>query len=153
MKSEKITGVVILALGITMVILTSLIPVKTFSDDPGPRIFPYLGSFLLVISGLGILFTKSKKEKSVKDEPFLTKEGWKRAGIMTSLFIIFALALKFLGFLIATPVMLYLFYRQIAGPEKTRPVKGIIYSLITFAAVYVVFSKVLNSFLPPGIFF
>ena len=153
MKSERIVGAVVLALGITMVILTMQIPVKTFSDDPGPRIFPYLGSFLLVLSGLGILFTKPKKKTAETNKPFLTKEGWKRAGIMTSLFVIYALALKVIGFLIATPIMLYMFYRQIAGPEKTKPVKGIIYSLITFAAVYIVFSKVLNSFLPPGMFF
>ncbi len=152
MKSEKMIGAVVFALGILMVILTMQIPVKTFSDDPGPRIFPYLGSFLLILSGLGILFTKPKKKPSETREPFLTKEAWKRAGIMTSLFILYAVTLKVVGFFI-TPIMLYLFYRQIAGPEKTRPVKGIIYSLITFGVVYFVFSKVLHSYLPPGMIF
>ena len=96
-----------------------------------------------------MLTTKTKEGES---GPFLTKEGWKRAGIMTSLFIIYALALRIVGFVIATPVMVFFFYRQIAGPGKTHLLRGIAYSLLTFGSVYFVFSKVLHSFLPPGIF-
>jgi hypothetical protein len=151
MKNDKQLGLIILALGIAGILLTIQIPIKTFTDDPGPRVFPYMGSIILVISGLGLFLTRQKSTGDT--EPFLTREGWKRAGIMTSLFIIYSLALKVVGFYIATPIMVFFFYRQIAGPEKTALLRGIIYSLVTFGAVYFVFSKVLNSFLPPGMIF
>ena len=150
MKNDKQLGLLILAIGIAGILLTMQIPVKTFTDDPGPRVFPYFGSIILVISGLGMLLTAKRKEG--KSVPFLTSEGWKRAGIMTSLFIIYALALRIVGFIVATPIMVFFFYRQIAGPGKAHLLRGIAYSLITFGSVYLVFSKVLNSFLPPGIF-
>ena len=41
MKNDKHLGLIILALGITGILLTMQIPVKTFTDDPGPRVFPY----------------------------------------------------------------------------------------------------------------
>ncbi len=151
MKNNRQLGILILALGIIGVLMTMQIPVQTFTDDPGPRVFPYLGSILLLISGLGLILSPQKQTE--KSGPFLTKEGWIRAAKMTALFILYALALKIIGFYIATPIMVFFFYRQIAGPEKTRIVRGIIYSLITFGSVYFVFGKVLNSFLPPGMIF
>lgn len=153
MKKDTILGLVILILGLILLFLTSQIPVKTFTDDPGPRIFPYFGSSILVICGIGILVLQGKKTGNEKTEPFLTKAGWKRAGIMTFLFVIYAVALKFLGFHIATPIMVFLFYRQIAGPGKRYIIRGIIYSLATYGVVYLVFSVLLHSFLPPGILF
>lgn len=153
MKNDKIVGLIIFVLGLTSLFLTSQIPVKTFTDDPGPRIFPYFGSGILVICGLGILFLQKRNAEDMDATPFLTKDGWKRAGMITLLFIVYGLALKFLGFHIATPIMVYLFYHQIAGPGRRFLFRGIIYSLATYGTVYLVFSKLLNAFLPPGIIF
>lgn len=153
MKKDTILGLVIFVLGLLFLFLTSRIPVKTFTDDPGPRVFPYLGSGILVICGIGIFLFRKKAAEGQDSKPFLTKAGWKRAGIMTSLFIIYAVGLRFLGFHIATPVMVFFFYRQIAPPGKRFIGRGIIFSLATYGAVYLVFRVLLNSFLPTGIFF
>ncbi len=152
MKHDRLLGVIIFAVGVLGIILTMQIPVKTFTDDPGPRVFPAFASVILMISGIGIFLTK-QIEHSKTGEPFLSPDGWKRAGVMTSILILYAVSLRILGFYIATPVFTYLFYRQIAGKEKVNPIRGIIYSLVTFGVIYLVFKVMLNSFLPPGMIF
>ena len=152
MKHDRLLGVIIFTVGIIGILLTMQISVKTFTDDPGPRVFPYFASVILIISGAGIFLTRQAEHKR-DGEPFLSKEGWKRAGVMTSLLILYAVALRVLGFYVSTPLFTFLFYRQIAGKEKTKLLRGIIYSAITFIVIYIVFKVMLNSFLPPGMIF
>lgn len=152
MKHDRFLGAIIFVLGIVGIVLASQLHVKTFANDPGPGVFPLIASVILVISGAGIFLTKQLEHK--KDgKPFLSKDGWKRAGIMTGALIIYALAMRVLGFYISTPILTYVFYYLIAGKQKAKPVKGIIYSLVTFVVVYLVFKVMLNSFLPPGMLF
>jgi len=152
MKHDRFLGAVIFVLGIVGILLTMQLHVKTFANDPGPGVFPFIASVILVISGFGIFMTK-QIEHSKSGEAFLSKEGWARAGIMTAALVVYAVALRVLGFYISTPILTYAFYRLIAGKEKAKPLKGIIYSLITFGAIYLVFKVMLNSFLPPGMIF
>ena len=151
MKKNQVLGMVILLVGIVFVVLTTQIPVRSITDDPGPRVFPYFACSILIISGIGIMF--GKKARAGSGEPFLTKDGWKRVGILTGLFVLYAVGLAILGFFIATPIMLYLFYHVVAGPTRRSVLRGLIFSAVSFVAIYLVFARVLHSFLPPGMIF
>lgn len=150
MNKDRWIGLVVFLLGVAAIALTLMIPVHTMTDDPGPRLFPLFAGVMLLICGLGI-FAQAKP--SVGKGPFLKKEGWKRVGVMFGLLIAYAVALRFLGFLIASPIVLFIFIRMIARGKKISLAYSVGYSIITVLVVWVVFEKGLNTMLPSGIIF
>ncbi|WP_319412068.1 tripartite tricarboxylate transporter TctB family protein [uncultured Cohaesibacter sp.] len=151
MRQNILLGSMIGALGIVGILLTAQVPSTTFTDDPGPHVFPYFASSILVLCGLGMFFTANKNRPDQQEEPFLDRQGWIRVGIMLAVFSLYALALWLVGFHIATPFAGLAFYALIAGKEKRNWLYGIVFALLSYACLYFLFISVLNSFLPEGI--
>ncbi len=149
MNKDRWIGLLTFLFGAGALALTMMIPVQTVTDDPGPRLFPIFGSVLMMLCGLGIFI----QARPAGGKPFLSKEGWKRMGIMFALLIAYAVALRVLGFLIASPIVLFVFIRMIARGKKVSVAYSVGYSLVAVAIVWVVFEKGLNTLLPAGILF
>ena len=149
MASDKPLGTGLVALGIAGLVVTSQISVRTFNDDPGPKLFPMIGFAILLLCGLGMLVLS----KPPADLPKTTRDSVVRGGVMAGLMIVYALGLWIFGYYIATPLMLYAFYHVIAGPERRMPLRGVIYALTVTGLVHLVFAYFLNTLLPTGILF
>lgn len=150
MNKDRWIGVVTFLVGLGALVLTLMIPVRTMTEDPGPRLFPLFGSGMMILCGIGIfLQARNAGPKKV----FLPKEGWKRVGVMFALLIAYGVGLRILGFLIASPIVLFVFIRMIARGKKVSVAYSIGYSLIAVAVVWAVFEKGLNTLLPSGILF
>lgn len=151
MKRDHLLGLLLVLIGLAGLLMTAQIPVRTFTDDPGPRLFPTVGFVVLILSGLGIaLVGRGGGEDGGEGGPPLNARAWRRLAAMALALIGYALAMWVFGFYPATVVMTMVFYAMIAGPERRSLIRGAVFSLIVTAAVWAVFGKALNAFLPQG---
>ncbi len=151
MKKDTIIGIGAILVGLFFMFNTGNIKVPSDLVDPGPRLLPYITQILMIICGAGIIF-ESLKDKT-EDKEYLTKEGWKRLGIIFGILVTYALALSFVGFLVATPIM-FLILIQLFNSSEFQPwPKVIIISIVLTGLIYVAFSKGFGVTLPKGSLF
>jgi putative tricarboxylic transport membrane protein len=110
----------------------------TFPTDPlGPKVFPIVSGLLLLLGGGWIL----AKPAAGRGEP-LPWAVWGAAGS----FVVYALALEPLGFLLSTVAELVVLSMLLGG----RPVRSAIAGAAFSGALYLIFVKVLGLPLPIG---
>jgi len=148
-NKEKVCGLILFAIGVIFTVMTARFKVSSLSDDPGPQLVPYIGSITLTVCGCGIFFRKSEN----KWEPYLSWDGWKRIGILFSLFILYVLAMKYIGYLITTPIVLFTITTMFAKGKNVSIIKRLIFTFIVTGAVYYLFVHVLHVMLPSGSLF
>jgi len=149
MKKDRIVGIISLVLGIAALIGTFQIPVSVniaSSSEPGPRLFPMLASILLVICGIGLLI-KTPGEDTV----FLTKEQWKRYGKLFLAFLAYYAGLYLVGFVVSTPIILFVMMTMFAGPKKPSLVIRLLYSVGIALILFLAFEKLFKFPLPSGL--
>lgn len=148
---DRIVGltVIVVAAVISIICFTEIPPSK-LAGDVGSRAFPLLAAATMTLCGLMLVFRRNQK----KTVPFLLPGQWKRLAGILLLYLLYYLALNFLGFLAATPIFLFVLCTILAkAAQKTVSVaKKVIFSLFTTAAVYGVFQMALHVTLPKGIF-
>jgi hypothetical protein len=138
-------------LGILTAVLVSGFSMDLKPEYPGPKLFPLISVFGFIVCGSG-LFIKSLMEKKDED-PFLTKDGWKKIGLCLGVMALYIIALIIAGFILATPVFLFLFITIFAGNNKTKFLYRILYSVIFSLVIYVVYVKGFHLNLPGGLLF
>lgn len=151
MKKDTIIGIGAILVAIFFMLNTGSIKIPADLIDPGPRLFPYIAEVLMMICGAGVIY-ESLKDKS-EEKAYLSKEGWKKLGFIFSLLLLYAIALGFVGFLIATPIM-FAVLMQILNSEgfQSWP-KVIIISIVLTALIYLAFAKGFSVSLPKGSLF
>ncbi len=149
MKMEvksRLVGVVLVAIGAVMGILSMQIEVKGGSNDPGSRLFPLLACGLIILCGLVVILFAKK----IETKPFVDQKGWGRIAVFMGVMVLYTLALKYIGFLISTPFFLFGCTGMLAGGRKTSLVGRILYSVAITAVCWFVFGRLLNMSLPAG---
>ncbi|MBA4392527.1 MAG: hypothetical protein C0407_03140 [Desulfobacca sp.] len=115
---------------------------------PGPGFLPFITGLLLGILAL-IAFIQALLKKPSQDRSFLSFGDYLiKVGVLAGALIVYVLLLNTLGFLVGT-FLLLLFLFRIMEPLKWKTV--ILASLITLAAVYLLFDVFLGTRLPQGI--
>mgnify|MGYP004504754867 CR=1 FL=1 len=148
---DRIAGFVSVALAAVVAAMCFLqIPASKMAGDVGSRAFPLLSASVIAVCGLLLLLRKNKKEEKV----FLLPFQWKRLTGILLLYLMYYLALNFLGFLVATPVFVFILCTLLAGAAKksVSVIKRIIFAAISTAAIYSIFQLALRVTLPQGIF-
>lgn len=154
MTRDTFLGAFTVLLGVAGAYLTAQVPSSTFTDDPGPHLFPYFACAMLVICGCGIVATGLRRAGAGgRAESFMSPVEWARSAILLGVFALYGLALWLVGFHLATPFMTFVFYAAIAGRAKFSLWRGALYALITYGALYLLFVWFLRSYLPEGILF
>lgn len=148
-KQDYIVGGILIIMGLVSTMLSLQIVVKTGSTDPGSRLFPLGASLLLMLCGIGVFLTAAKSEKKT----FLNAEGWKRLGLSFAIMILYVLALKYIGFLISTPVFLFAVITLLASGQKVAIWKKLIYAAVVTGLAWYVFHGTLSMSLPKGVLF
>jgi len=148
MNTDRPLGAGLLALGVAGIAIASQISVRTFNDDPGPKLFPIFACTILVICGLGLLLTRPT-EQGRRMDPAALVRGLTMAGLM----LFYALALWLVGFYVASVTAVFGFYWIIAGSERRVWWRGLIYALAVTGGVHLLFKTALNAYLPQGILF
>ena len=115
---------------------------------PGPGFLPFIAGLLLGILAI-VAFIQTLKEKASQERGFLSFGDYLvKVGFLTGALVVYVFLLNILGFLIGT-FLLLLFLFRIIEPLRWRTV--ILASLITLAAVYLLFDLFLGTQLPKGI--
>lgn len=153
MTKDRVTGLISIALGIAVAILTSQLPTSNMANDIGPRAFPYITSGILILSGIGIV-----AKKPVESKPFFKNggESIKRFIIIWAVLILYVVGLNFLGFIVPSVAVLFVMCLMFGkDPEhgvNISPVKALIFAVAMTAVIYVGFAIVLRLRLPVGKF-
>lgn len=154
-KKDRIVGAIVALLGILFVVLTIvMIPNKAKRADPGPRLFPMIGAIGMIVFGIGMFIDAGKKENEGKEaQPFLDKAGWIRIGQISALFVAYTLALKYIGYLISTPVFVFLLVKLFLYDKKLNIVVHVLFSLVSTGIIWFIFMRLLLVLLPSGMIF
>lgn len=139
--SDRIFGVVGLALGAFYIWAASIIPDSFMTDEVGPRAFPYIvGAVILVCSAIFIL-----RPDDEPDWPIL--RDFAEILFAGAVMLLYAWALPELGFLISTVfATAYLTWRL-----GTRPLWALVVGVLTSVGIYVVFKLILGLSLASGL--
>ncbi len=117
--------------------------------DPGPGFWP-LGAGIALGSLSALNLILSLRRSSPKDkETWYPKKSWKMLVLILAAMLAYVFSLEILGFLVATFLLLILFFRTAPNPQGWGVSIGGS-ALLSFAA-YVIFDWWLKSELPTGI--
>ena len=149
MNKDRWIGVVLASGGVIMCWLTSRITTtgQATANDIGSKFFPYLASAGLILCGIGVIFTG--KQKTEPQEGFMPGGGYRRMGILLAIMAVYVVLLNYIGFLIASPVMLFVLVSLLAGERRPRTTVNAFFSISMTVFVYVFFVHVLHILLPP----
>ena len=130
-----------------VVALASSLKIKIGEGDPGAGFWPMMCGILIIVFSVCLLISTIKNKEKLEAKTFTISTP---ANIRVYiLFVLFCVVLYFLGFYIGAllfiPALMYLM--------EVRSVKKIaLTTIITLAAVYILFGMLLNISLPAPIF-
>lgn len=145
MNRSRITGLALAALGIFILVTARYIFDPKLEDDVGPRLFPYIAGIGLLVCGAAIYARTGRKD----EKAYLSREGWMRLLLISGFMIFYTVGLLTAGFLISTPVALYVSMKMM-GIKARSPVITVGISLAMTFLVYFIFERILHVMLPPG---
>lgn len=148
MNTDRPLGAALLALGTGGIVLASQLSVRTFNNDPGPKLFPIFACVILIICGLGLIL-----QRQSDDAPPMDRAALVRGVSMAVLLGFYALALWLVGFHAASLLAVFGLYWIIAGPKRRVWWRGMIYAGAVTLGVHLLFATALGAFLPRGVLF
>ena len=143
-KANYIISVIMLWVGVGVVALASSLKIKIGEGDPGAGFWPMMLGILIIV------FSTIKNKEKLEAKTFtISTPANIRVYILFGIIVLFCVVLYFLGFYIGAllfiPALMYLM--------EVRSVKKIaLTTIITLAAVYILFGMLLNISLPAPIF-
>jgi hypothetical protein len=123
------------------------------SDLTGPSFYPRILALVLVPCGVLQIISGFKHTAAGQGLNYARlREGWSGPGvgnilIVCGLVLFFIYTLEYLGFFIATPVVLISLMWRFGVPWK----RNLLYSLVLVVVIYLIFGKLFTIYLPTGI--
>ena len=113
-----IMGIVFIILALWVAFQTTQIPTKLVSNEPGPKLFPYISAIgMIVMAVLSMIFDGKKEADDNKHgaAPYLDAAGWKRLALIMVECIVFCAAMNVIGFWITSMIGMMVFIIAIWG--------------------------------------
>ena len=149
-KRDQITGLALVVLGIVLFILIGQFKKPMTAEYPGPRLMPGIAALGLVICGLGV-FVNGCRQKT-EDKVVLTKTGMLRVVIVFAALCVYILGMKYLGFLIVTPFLVYGLTTYFAKASKieTKLWVRIVFAVGVTLVIWLMYVQLFEMELPVG---
>ena len=153
-KKDFGLGVFCIVFAALIIYLSLQLKATGYEGDPGPKMFPIIGSVIMAICGIALIIAPEKDAKV-----FLTKEQWKAAFGLFGMYVALALMLWFFGFMIAVPIVLFIVTFMLSklsvkdATVKHRLLISVIYGVIGGAVLYLAYVKGLKAQMPTGLLF
>jgi len=150
-KRDQFVGAFLIIIGLVYGVMTAKLKYPMTAEYPGPKAFPYIGVFGLIVCGLGIFIqsTLDKKPQTV----FMVKEGWLDLIKSFAALLVYVVGLKYLGYLVCTPVLLFVLSVFFAKKIKVKLLGRILFSVLTTAVIYAFYVYGFGMQLPVGALF
>lgn len=147
LKIDKLFAVMCLIAAVILFVNTGSIRDLASKSAPGARLMPYIAVGLLTLCSVLILIEKSECEHGMDKKSFL------KLLLILGCMVAYQLGLKYLGFLISTPVAAGVFIYLLGKDEHISiPVAVTIVAGMT-VGLYFLFTKGFSIMLPNGILF
>lgn len=149
-KRDQITGLCLVLLGIILFVLISQFKKPMTAEYPGPKLMPGIAAVGLVVCGLGV-FLNGCRQKT-EDKVVITKAGMMRIIISFAALCLYILGMKYLGFLIVTPFLVYgltTYFAKATGVE-TKLWARIVFALAVTAVIWAMYVPLFGMELPVG---
>lgn len=134
-----------------IIVQTGHISERLVSNEPGPKLFPYISAVGIIVCSILSMIFDGPKEKQREGKPFLTGAEWKRLGLFFAEIILFALGMHYLGLLIAGPIMTFVFIMTLKGDKKVNLAFAILLSIVLSVIIYFAFTKIFHLVMPTGV--
>lgn len=147
-KRDQITGAILVLLGGIVAVMVHQFRIPLSASYPGPKALPLIAAAGFIICGTGIFVTstKSKAEEAV----FLVGDGWLRVAASFGLLVIYVLGLKFLGYLISTPIISFLFATFYAKGSNATLKARVLFAAVFTILIYAIYIYAFGLGLPTG---
>lgn len=148
MTKERITGVIIMLLGILITIGTYQMKVAMMlaQGDPGPKLFLYIASIGLMVCGAGMAAFPKYDKKSLT----VTKEELLRFAFLFLILALYCMGLRYIGFLISTLFALLALVYILKMDKKVSMPFTVIFAVVLTILLYLLFKNCLSIVLPEG---
>ena len=149
-KRDQITGLVLVVLGIVFFVLISQFRKPMTAEYPGPKLMPGIAALGLVICGLGV-FVNGCRQKTA-DKIALSKKGLLRVVIVFAALWLYILGMRYLGFLIVTPFLVYglTTYFAKASKVETKLWVRIVFAVGVTLVIWLMYVQLFEMELPIG---
>ena len=151
-KKDFGLGVFCIVFAALIIYLSLQLKATGYEGDPGPKMFPIIGSVIMAICGIALIVAPEKQAKV-----FLTKQQWKAAFGLFGMYVVLALLLWLLGFMFAVPIVLFIVTFMLSklsvkdSTVKHRLIISIIYGVVGGAVLYLAYVKGLKAQMPTGV--
>ena len=123
-------GIVFIILALWVLFQTTQIPEKLVSNEPGPKLFPYISAIgMIVMAVLSMIFDGKKEADDNKHgaAPYLDAAGWKRLALIMVECIVFCAAMNVIGFWITSMIGMMVFIMTLKVDKKINIVFAIVF--------------------------
>lgn len=145
-----IMGIVCLALAAFIAWQTTMIPERLVSNEPGPKMFPFIAAGGIAVFAVLSMIFDAPKEAKEDPKPYLDKAGWIRMGVIMVEAVLFTLSMEFIGFWITAMVGMMVFIWTLKGDKKISIPFAIILSVGLASLGYFGFTRGFVIPLPKG---
>lgn len=148
-----IMGAVFLVFSVWILWQTSMIPEKLVSNEPGPKLFPYISAIGMIVMAVLSMIFDGRKEADSKEGavPYLDAAGWKRMLLIMGECIIFCAAMNFIGFWITSMAGMMMFILTLRADKKINVIFALVLSVLLGSICYFGFTRGFHIPLPKGI--
>ncbi|MCD8222026.1 MAG: tripartite tricarboxylate transporter TctB family protein [Clostridiales bacterium] len=152
-KRDQVCGLALIIVGIIFGYLTSQFSKPFTPEYPGPKLLPAIAVFGLVVCGAGV-FVNGCRQKA-DDKLLVDLTGFIRIVITFVILCVYVLAMKYVGFLIASPIVLYILttYFSKASNLPTKLWARIVFSIAVSLILYAMYVPLFGMTLPGGLLF
>ena len=142
-----VMGVVLLVIAALIGYGTTKVPEMLVSNEPGPRLFPYISAIgLAVFAVLSMIFDGPREES----KPYLERAGYIRLIVIMAECLAFAVFMNLIGFWITGIVGLFAFIWTLKGDKKINTIACLIFCIVLSSICYFGFTRGFNIPLPKG---
>lgn len=145
-----VMGVVIVILAALIAWQTSLIPNRLVTDEPGPKLFPYIAAVGMGVSAILSMIFDGPKESKEDSKPYMTRAGWLRVALLMVECVLFGLGMSAIGFWLTSMIGLMVFFWTLKGDKKINIPFAIILSIGLGSLCYFALSRIFSIPLPKG---
>jgi putative tricarboxylic transport membrane protein len=143
-KWDRVTGYILLSIGVMAAFSSTQLSMGKFKH-PGPGFFPFGLAVILAFLALVLILQSRRKEGA--PVPFWPERAWLRPLLGAVIFLLYALSLGYLGFILTTFLFLVVWMWVV---ERIRWLTIIPISIGVTAVLYFIFEYFLEVPLPAG---
>ena len=147
-----VMGIVCLIIAALVAWQTTLIPERLVSNEPGPKLFPFIAAGGIAVFAILSMIFDGPKEAAKGNQPYLDKAGWVRMGIIMVEVLVFCFVMQTLGFWIASMAGTFMYIWTLKGEKKANIVVAIVFCIVLGSICYFGFTRGFHIPLPTGSF-